>query len=124
MNTLPTTAQIRISNLGLNGGKKVLSIKASDLPRYLEILLDEPNGKFTPKRSREFDHLPLLSLFDLADTGEEVIFKTMAHLPTKSVLNSKGDPLLNILPEDGEERIGINKFREFKKNNIVKPKKK
>lgn len=108
-----STAQVRITNtIRRTDGvliPKVLSIKASELPSYLDGLVNEANGVYTPSQSKKFDHLPLLSLYDLADTGEEVFF-TAEDLPTETVVNSKGAPILIIIPEEAEEKIGTNKL--------------
>jgi len=105
------TAQVRITNTttGNNGVlvPSVLSIKASLLLGYILSIRNECNKTYTPNRSSEFDHLPLLSVWDLADTNEEFIFTEVA-LPTETVLNSKGVPVLIILPEESTIDMGIN----------------
>lgn len=110
---------MRITNIVVKGQEaavpKVLSIKASKLPQYINSLIDESNKKYTPNRSKKFDHLPLLVLWDLADTGEEFVYQTEKDLPKSTVFNSKGIPVLIIIPEKGADDIGLNKFRHLKK---------
>ena len=84
-------------------------VKASALLNYVLSIRNECNKRYTPNRWKEFDHLPLLSVWDLADTQEEVLF-TGDALPGETVVNSKGVPILIIIPEDSEEDMGINKF--------------
>lgn len=112
--------QVRITNITIrkDGGSfapKILSIKASVLPAYIKGLLEEANKVYTPERSKKFESLPLLSVWDLADTQEEVIFNTYEDLPTKTVVNSKGAPILIIIPADRAEAIGTNKYKYLKK---------
>lgn len=117
------SAQVRITNTTTNGSgtliPSVLSIKTSDLLNYVLSIRNECNKKYTPNRWKEFDHLPLLSVWDLADTQEEVLF-TEDALPTENVLNSKGIPILIIIPEDSEEDMGINKFEVLDKETKEK----
>ncbi len=119
------TAQVRITNVTAKtvdviSVPKVLSIKASRLFDYIKQLIGEADKVYTPNKSKEFDHLPLLSVWDLADTGEEVIFNKKKDLPTKTVLNSKGVPILIIIPEDDLSDIGINKFQHLKAKQLAK----
>lgn len=96
----------------MNSGKlapSILSIKASRLFWYVDGMRNEANRKYTPNRSKEFDHLPFLSVWDLADTQEEVKF-TEDDLPVETVVNSKGVPILIILPENHSADMGINIF--------------
>lgn len=118
-----STAQVRITNTTINGSggllPSVLSIKASALLNYILSIRGECNKKYTPNRWKDFDHLPLLSVWDLADTKEEYFF-TEDKLPTKTVVNSKGVPLLIIIPEDSSEEMGINKFDALDKKTKAK----
>lgn len=108
-----STAQVKITNTitGENGRliPSVLSIKASALLGYVLSIKNECNRTYTPNRSKEFDYLPLLSVWDLADTGEEYLFK-QDELPKETVLNSKNIPILIILPEEYTKDMGINDF--------------
>lgn len=116
------SAQVRITNTTNGGGgliPSVLSIKASALLNYVLSIRGECNKVYTPNRWKEFDHLPLLSVWDLADTQEEYIF-TEDKLPTEHVLNSKGVPILIILPEDSEEDMGISKFEALDEETKAK----
>ena len=114
---MSNTAQVRINNIRSSKGRnvpKITSIKASLLKDYLESLIREANGVFTPNRAKEFDYLPLLSVRDLADTGEEIIFKTWDDLPKETVVNSKGVPILIIIPEGSEASMGVNQTEGLK----------
>lgn len=137
------TAQVRITNASQRKDgvlvPKVLSIKASSLPDYIRQLLGESNKVYTPNRSKEFEHLPVLSVWDIVDTGEEYLFKTMDDLPKKTVFNSQGAPILIILPEEADVAAGTNintyltkdekdkmrkQFKEARKSRLVlKPEK-
>ena len=115
MSTNPEyVAQVRITNTltSAEGAviPKVLAIKASKFKDYVQQLRLEPNGKYTPNRSEEYGYLPLLSLWDLADTGEQVFYDTFDDLPKETVFNSKGIPILIILPESDMNDIGLNRF--------------
>lgn len=119
------TAQVRIHNSILNKNgervRKVLSIKAGDLFEYVDNIRKEANTKFEPDRSEKFDGWPLLAVVDSFDTGEEVIFPTKEDLPKDMVMNSKGQPILIIIPDDFNVKIGINikvKDKEEKLKNI------
>ena len=108
------TSQVRISNtVGSSNTPRVLSIKASRLSDYIYQLIQEANHVYTPNRSKEFEYMPLVSFYDLADTKEEVYFQSVADLPKESVFNSKGEPLLIIIPESEDEEIGLNKFEHL-----------
>lgn len=124
MGTTFVTAQVRIGNtVASRSGSvvpKVLSIKASRLNDYIQQLIQECNKTYTPNRSKEFESFPLLSLIDLADTKEEVFFQTVDDLPKETVFNSKGIPLLIIIPEIEVDEIGLNKFEHLEKDQKEK----
>jgi len=108
-----STAQVRITNTftsdkGVNV-EQVLSIKHSALLPYLNSLVAESNKKYTPNRAEKFRYLPLLSVWDLADTQEEYFFSE-DDLPRETLFNSKGIPILIIIPEEAGTDIGVNKF--------------
>lgn len=105
-------AQVRISNvahiqLGVTSAK-VLCIKASCLKDYIDQIRNEANKRSAPNTAQQFAYLPLLSVWDAADTGEEVMFDKAEDLPKETVLNSKGDPILVILPEDHPISLTVN----------------
>lgn len=108
-------AQIRITNITKGASVKpfkaasVLTIKRSALKDYVEQMRVECNKKYTPNRDKDFDHLPLLCVWDIAGTGEEFFFQTIDDLPKKTVLNSKGNPVLIILPEKERDNITVTK---------------
>ena len=117
------TAQVRIGNTVASRGAaipKVLSIKASRLNDYVQQLIQECNKTYVPNRSKEFEYLPLLSLCDLADTKEEVFFQGVNDLPKKTVFNSKGVPMLIIIPESEVDEIGLNKFEHLEEKEREK----
>lgn len=124
MGTTFVTAQVRIGNTVASKSDlavpKVLSIKASRLNDYIQQLIQECNKVYVPNRSKEFESFPLLSLIDLADTKEEVLFQTVDDLPKKTVFNSKGVPLLIIIPETEVDEIGLNKFECLEKDQREK----
>lgn len=111
-----STAQVRISNIigqREDGSLKlrVLSIKRSELILYVAKLIDEVDSfKYEPERSKRYDHLPLLSLIDLEDTGEEFLYATEAEFPSSTVYSSAGTPILIILPETDAQNITVNRF--------------
>lgn len=104
--------QVRITNVHQteNGTlvPKILSIKASRLFDYVDQIRNEANKRYTPNLSKKFDHLPLLSIWDLADTQEEFVFNAKKDLPKETVYNSKGIPVLIIIPEEEQREIGVN----------------
>lgn len=112
-------AQIRITNtVSKPDGvviPRILSIKGSRLRDFLEQEIAQCNKVYTPNRSKEFEYLPILAVWDLADTQEQWIFQTWADLPTKTIFNEKGVPVLIILPEEELDDIGVNKFKYLKK---------
>lgn len=111
-----STAQVRISNIigqREDGSLKlrVLSIKRSELILYVTKLIDEVDSfKYEPDRSKRYDHLPLLSIIDLEDTGEEFLYKTEAEFPSETVFSSTGTPILIVLPETDSQDIAVNRF--------------
>jgi len=117
-------AQIRITNtITTTRGvvsPRVLSIKASKLADYIEKEIRQCNKTYTPNRSKEYEHLPLLALWDLADTGEQFVFDSVNDLPKQTVFNSKGIPVLIIIPEKEIDDIGLNKFQHLTKSERVK----
>ncbi len=104
-------AQVTIHNVKIvDGGKKraVLSIKESSFRTYIENILKEANSVFEPKASEKYESFPILKLVDSFDTNEEFIFNSFDDLPKSNVLNSKGDPVLYILPETCSIKVGLN----------------
>lgn len=118
-----TTAQVRITNTITNDSGTlvlaVLSIKASALLNYVSSIRDECNRVYTPNESKKHDHLPLLSVYDFADTMEELLFEEDA-LPKETVVNSKGVPMLIILPEEAERDMGVNRFESLEEETLEK----
>lgn len=106
-------SQVRITNLSLRKDgtpvPKILSIKASVLPKYIASLTAECN-KFESNRSSKFNYLPMLSILDAVDTGEEFTFEFEDELPKETVKNSRGVPILIIIPEEDIMSIGTNRF--------------
>lgn len=107
-------AQVRITNMFIRKDgtviPKILSIKASRLADYVQQLINESNHFGDPHRSSKFDYLPFLAILDVVDTGEEFTFNFVDELPKETVFNSKGIPLLIIIPEEDSREIGVNRF--------------
>ena len=84
--------QVRIHNTSGNS-KKVLSMKRSDLLTYVERIRKEPTDWY------KWDYNPLLAVKDSYNTQEEWEYRVESDFPTENVVNSKGDVVLEILPE-------------------------
>lgn len=119
-----TKAQVRITNVSFKSDgsfvPKVLSIKASKLKQYIDMCINECNGKYTPNYSKKFESLPLLCLWDLADTKEQIFFNTESDLPTKTVCSSSGQPMLIIIPETDTVTLGLNQTRHLSKKALAR----
>jgi hypothetical protein len=120
-------AQITIHNVKITETSKkraVLSIKASELPGYLDKIKNEGNSVFNPNNAQKFESFPLLKVVDSFDTMEEFVFQTVEDLPTESLFNSKKDPVLFILPESCSIKVGLNLIAPAKsvKQNAVNDK--
>lgn len=105
-------AQVTIHNFLQVGDEKptrrILSIKASLLPLYIDKLRKEVNTLDNPKRYLEFEYLPLLILVDFLE--DEYVYQTFNDLPKETVFGNDGLPLLIILPEDDHQNAGINRL--------------
>lgn len=86
-----TVPQVRIHN-SVGNSKKILSMKRSDLLEYVNRI------RMEPKEYQKWDYNPFLAVQDF-DTGEEFIYNQEKDIPAESIKNSKGNIILEILPE-------------------------
>lgn len=123
-------AQIKIHNSTLANGRRnlsILSVQAEYLPKYLNNILEESKTKFNRERPNEFKSHPLLELIDSFDTNESFIYNNFQELPRETVLNSKNNPVLIILPPSSHRQEAINVLNTAKTpnaDNIVKDERK